>query len=339
MIAAPETLEVEPQSRPETPDAQWPRARELKQIERAGQDETDDYLYLIGRPTLKQFLRFAKGHAVNPPDRGTLIEEWQAANQVVQKLKKDEAGIADDPPITRMEVNAKTEPLLTEFLKDPLVRNGFNTVPTEVAYVELDRLVVYQHHIDLTYARQLVRALGETSGEERIFRAALLHDHPRAPVKWSRVRGNRFVFMSPSNDLRFLGAMKLKPGNIRDYPPPGNLMGVIGLAVGFGSNFLNAIYAEKRLILNNGSHRAYALRQMGVTHVPCIVQHVSSREKLDVVAASAITDRPEYYLNHPRPSMLKDYFDPRLHKVMPVHRRMRQVTVKFEVDDGYLPAF
>ena len=36
--------------------------------------------------------------------------------------------------------------------------------------------------------------------------------------------------------------------------------------------------------------------------------------------------------------MLKDYFNPRLRKVVPVHRRLRQVTVKFEVNEVYVPA-
>jgi hypothetical protein len=147
-----------------------------------------------------------------------------------------------------------------------------------------------------------------------------------------------FVFMSPSNDLRFLGTMPLKPGHIQDYPPPGDLVGVLGLAVGFGSNFMNAIYSQKRLILNNGSHRAYTLRKMGITHAPCIIQHVSSSAQLDVVACSEVTDKPDFFLKKRRPSMLRDYFNPRLHKVMTVHRRLRQVTVKFEVEESYVPA-
>ena len=312
--------------------------REQKRTSPANQDAVNENLYLIGRPTLKRYLRFVRDHAVKPPDEGTLTDEWQAAYDFARTLEKEEAGAADNPPITKLEVNSRNEPLLTEFFKDPLVRNGFNTVPTEVAFVELDRLVVYQHHIDLTYVRLLERELGRSPSEEQIFRTSLLHDHPQPPVKWSRVHGNKFVFMSPSNDMRFLGTMKLQGGNIQDYPPQGNLAGVVGLAVGFGSNFMNAIYAENRLILNNGSHRAYALRKMGVTHVPCIVQHVSLREKLDVVAASKVVDNLDYYLKHPRPSMLKDYFNPKLHKVMPVHRQLRQITVKFEVDQEYVPA-
>jgi hypothetical protein len=344
MIATPETRITESDSELnsfETNGAQNNHAqnRQPKPVTTAVQeDKTGEHLYLTGRPTLKQFLRFVKNHAVNPPDEGTLTDEWHAANEVARTLEKEEAGAADNPPITKLDIN-KYEPLLTEFLKDPLVRNSFNTVPTEVAFVELDRLVVYQHHIDLAYAGLLERELGTQPSEEQIFRTSLLHDHPRPPMKWSRTHWNSYVFMSPSNDVRFLGTMKLQPENIKDYPPPGDLAGVVGLAFGFGSNFLNAVYTENRLILNNGSHRAYALRKIGVTHVPCIIQHVSSREKLDVVAASDIVDNFDYFLKSPRPSMLRDYFDPKLHKVMATHRRLRQITVKFEVDEMSVPAF
>ena len=338
MIASPETVEALPECAPEIA----PLKRSYRDGQRTPASVPDhgaleETLYLIGRPTLKQFLRFAKNNAANPPDEGTLTDEWEAASKVLGLLEEQEAGAPDNPPITTIEPDSTNEALLTEFLKDPLVRNSFNTVPTELALVELDRLVVYQHHIDLTYCGLLGRELGPSPSDEQIFRTALLHDHPHPQVKWSRARGNQFVFISRSNDVRFLGAMKLHARNIVDYAHPGNLAGVIGLAVGFGSNFLNAVYAENRLILNNGSHRAYVLRKLGVTHVPCIIQHVSSRDKLDVLAASEVMERPDYYLKHPRPSMLKDYFNPKLHKIIQVRPQLKQITIKFEVDDVYVP--
>ncbi|MBU6402824.1 MAG: hypothetical protein KGS61_21090 [Verrucomicrobia bacterium] len=337
MIASAKTIEANPSPRAE-PRPRPRRRRPPEPTVPPHPDQADENLYLIGRPTLKRFLRFVRKRALDPPDEGTLTDEWQAANEVVRALEKEEAGAADSPPIPQLEVTPENEPWLTQFLEDPLVQNSFNTVPTEVAFVELDRLVVYQHHIDLTYVRLLERAWGPSPSPEQIFRACLLHEHPRPPVKWSRAHGNSFVFVSPSNDLRFLGAMKLRREHITGYPPPGDLAGVVGLAFGFGSNFLNAIHAENRLILNNGSHRAYALRKLGIRHAPCIVQHVSSREKLEVIAASAVATKPDDYLRHPRPAMLKDYFDPRLHKVMPVHRQIQQVTLKFEIDQIDVPA-
>lgn len=298
-------------------------------------EEFDENLYLTGRPRLKDFLRYVRNHAVDPPNPGVLAEEWQVAHEVVRKLQKEEAGIADNPRIRPVSPDNQ---FLLDFIRNPVVKHSFNTVPTEVAYVDLTELVVYQHQIDLTFVRQLRKKLPPTLTEEELFRVCLPDGQTQPPAKWSRMHNNTYVFVSPSNDLRFLGAMPLQPGNIQDYPPPGNLVGVLGLGVGFGTNFMNAIYAEKRLILNNGSHRAYALREMGITRVPCIVQHVSSREELKVVACTAVTEAPNFYLKEPRPMMLKDYFDPRLHKIMPVHRRTRQITVKFEVDEAFIPA-
>jgi hypothetical protein len=295
-----------------------------------------EHLYLTGRPALKHFLRYVRGHAVHPPGEAALVEEWRVANEIVRTLTREEAGLADGPPMERL--GPEYEPLLVEFLKNPLVRHNYNTVPTDIVMVELDRLVVYQKHIDLGFVRELEQTLGRTPTDEQIFRACLPCDPPQPPVKWSRAHGDAFVFVSPSNDLRFLGAMRLQAYNLKDYPPPGNLVGIVGIAVGFGSNFLNAIYAENRLILNNGSHRAYALRKLGITHVPCVVQHVSLRDELALVASSDIDRDPDAYLKHPRPSMLKDYFDPRLHTAMPVHRRMQQVTIRFEFEEGSVPA-
>ena len=55
----------------------------------------------------------------------------------------------------------------------------------------------------------------------------------------------------------------LRPEQVTDYQAAGPLAGVVGVAVGYGSNFLNAVALGGRLVLNNGFHRAYALRPSG----------------------------------------------------------------------------
>jgi len=341
MSASSRTLDVVSPSQLESTEAQGTPAAEPAQPEPIEHAVADQSLYLIGRPTLKEFLRYVQRHAVSPEDQGTLADEWQAANEVVRSLEREEAAVADVPSGGKPfigKMGPEYEPLLMEFLRDPLVRHGFNTVPTDVASVELNRLVVYQKHIDLAFVRQLESKLGPAPSPEQIFRFCLPFDHPQPPVKWRRVRGDKYVFVSPSNDLRFLGVMPLEPSHLKGCRPHGNLVGIVGIAVGFSSNFLNAVYAENRLILNNGNHRAYALRNLGVTHAPCIIQHVSSRDELGVVAATAVRSDPDLYLKHPRPMMLKDYFNPKLHKVMRVHRRVRQVSIRFEAEENYAPA-
>ena len=233
----------------------------------AHREAVDQNLYLIGRPTLKQYLRFMRSQLV-----------------------------------------------------------------------ELDRLVVYQKHIDMSFAASLAAKLGPAPDEADVFRVCLPFNHPHPPVKWSRVHRDSFVFVSPSNDLRLLNTLSLEPPQLSANLSSGSVVDAVGVAVGFSVNFLMAVSAAGRLILTNGSHRAYALRDLGVSHVPCIIQHVGSRAELDVVASEEVREDPDLFLKHPRPSMLKDYFDPRLRKITPVRRRNRQITVRVEVDEAFVPA-
>jgi hypothetical protein len=300
--------------------------------------EHDLCLYLTGRPMLEHFLNFMAGRAVDPPRHGTLIDQWHEANSIVQELQKSEDGRADNPAfVSLLEFGDEYEPLLTELLKDPILQNSFNAVPTQLALVELDSLVVYQKDVNVTHTSRIEQRLKDSLDREVIFRACLPPDHPRPPCRWAKVKDDVYTFVSPSRDLRFLDAVGLESGDVNGYSSSGDMVGMIGAAVGFGSNFLNAIYLENRLILNNGTHRAYALRRLGVTHVPCIVQHVPSREALEVVASGDILKDPDRLLRHPRPTMLPDYLDPRLHIITPVRRRLRQITVRVEVTESYLP--
>jgi hypothetical protein len=298
---------------------------------------TDDYVYLAGRPPLKGYLDFrataADGHRA---DRRTLVEEWRAAQRHILTLEVAEAGVADGAPI--LPLGGHLEHLRQELLDDPVFQRAFDRLPTDIAVVELDRLVVYQKHIDLSYVRLLKERLGPAPSDEEIFRACLPADHPHPETRWMKIQRDTWVCVSPSNDLRFLDLTRLDPSQVVGYPASGPLAGVVAVVVGFGSNFLHVIHAEGRLVLNNGSHRAYALRELGVTRVPCIVKHVASREELNAFATSKITRNPDLYLRHPRPPMLRDYFDPRLRRVVPVPRRTRQVRVTVRVEETSLPA-
>ena len=301
----------------------------------AGTPLVDEHVFLLGRPSMRQYLSFVADLAIDPANEQELAEEWRQASAVVARREVDEAGIADNPSIQPLP---KSYAALREALNDDPSFQSFNLVTTEVAMVRLDDLVVYQKHINLEFTKQLRLKLGKNPSDEAIFRSCLPFDHPSPPVRYMRTNSNTFVFLSPSNDIRYLGSMQLKPENIVGVDTPANMVACIALSVGFGSNFFNAIHCENRLILNNGSHRAFALREMGITHAPCIVQHVASREELKAVASSDLRRNPDQYLRGSRPSMMKDYFDPELRKVVPCQRRLRQVRVKYFSDESDLPA-
>ncbi len=320
-----------------------PEAVRVEDMALAADDReiADDYVFLIGRPTLDQFLDFVIDHsdpsdANERPDERELIDEWKRASECVRKLEEEERGWADNPEIRSLD--PRLHHLRDALFADPLFSRTIRAVPADIGVVELDRLVVYQKHINLDFTRTLRDRLPPSPSDEEIFRFCLPFDHPRPPVTWKRLNRSNVAFYSPSNDLRYLGMMFLRPENIVDQPPRGDIVGVVGLAVGFGSNFFNVIHVENRLVVHNGSHRAFTLRSHGITHAPCIIKHVSSREELAVVASSDLRRNPDRYLRHPRPSVLKDYFDPRLKKVLPIKRRLRQLRISYGVEEVDIPS-
>jgi hypothetical protein len=257
--------------------------------------------------------------------------KWRAANDRIKQLETDEGGVADGVTTTPVEG------ALTEFreaaLSNEVIKKSLEMVPFDVALVDLDRLIVFQKHIDLEYVRHLKPNGSSDAGELFQFCIPLGND-PRTPVSFHRLALNVFSFVSPSTDLRLLDILPLSPDQISGYVPRGPVVGAVGVPVGFGSNCLSVIEAEGRVILNNGSHRAYALRDAAMGTVPCIVQRVSRREELEAIVGGDVAANPDRYLKESRPPLLKDYFDPQLIKVAPVPRQNWQVRIIVGVEMG-----
>ena len=304
---------------------------------REEKEESDDWVFLMGRPPMGAALTFIReSSAGGDVDLSRLSGEWRAANAHLRRLEKAEEGMADDPPVADLPEALK--PLEMKVLDDPVFRSAYFMVPSRIAMVELDRLVVFQKHINLDFVRMVKEALGPHPSEEEVFRACLPYDHPMPQFSSGRISQNGFTFISPSTDLRFLDATILAPEQVSGLSPPGPVAAVIGLVVGFGSNFLNAVHVERRMVLNNGSHRAYALREMGIRKVPCIVQEASDREELASLVAPEVFSQADRLLAAPRPPLLKDYFDPALRKLFKGKRKARQVRLSFDVEQLDLPA-
>ena len=304
----------------------------------------EDCLYLVGHTPLDQYLDFMESDAagVSRADRAQLAADWRAADDRRRALEDAERRWLDHPPL-HAEPDRRIQPLPPEMeslapaLADhPVFRRAFATVPARVALVELDALVVYQRTINLEHVRRLRARLGDAPSPRRVFDFCLptvRAPSEAAPFRLRRIGDDEFVFTCDSTDLRFLEAVTFEPAELSGYQPPGPVAGVVGLVVGFGSNFLNVISAENRLVLNNGNHRAHTLRQLGITHAPCVVQDVTRRDELKIVGGGRLRRDPDNYLKAVRPPMLKDFTDEGLSRKVRLVKKTRQVRLRWEVEE------
>ena len=76
---------------------------------------------------------------------------------------------------------------------------------------------------------------------------------------------------------------------------------------------------------------------MGITRAPFIVQRITRRDELTLVASGDVGSNPDRYLKDKRPPLLKDYFDPKLTKVIAVARKKRMVRIQYLLDQSDVP--
>lgn len=303
--------------------------------------EPNPHVLLVGHPPVTEFLGYVTTQTMDgrTRDESALMDAWRRGNDHLLALTETEAGYADG--IEFGDLPDELAPLAARVLADPVTRRDYALAPVSIEWIELDRLVVQQKHINLVFADELRAEIGESPSASRIFEFALPSEKRRDPrVHVGRTGEAAWVFKSVSNDFRILDADVLEPAQVTGFDSSGVPAVIVALSLGYGSNYLSALSVGSRLVLQNGSHRAYALRAAGQTHAPCLVQHISRLEELRAIVGdgSPLTAPGENLLTTSRPPLFKDYFDEQLRMIVDVPASLRQIQVGFSLNVTDQPA-
>lgn len=296
----------------------------------AGQSR--ELIWLVGQPPLPDYLEFVKkkvfgGDEIAPRE---LVDEWRIANDFYHELSTSEAGLAD--MIDCRPLPKSLKPLEAAVRENAWFRKSFSELPVEFAMVELDKLIVTQTHVERGHHDAIAATLGKDLKKRFHFCIPLERELP--PVRMQRLSDCRWLFSSSSTDFRERTAMLLKGEQLSGVGVDGPVAAMLGLPIGFGSNFMSAVRSGKRIVLQNGYHRAYALRRVGITHAPCILEEVTRKDELKVGGDDEVNADPEFYFAQPRPPLLKDFFDPRFAKLLSVRQIDTVVEVEIKVRSG-----
>lgn len=284
--------------------------------DRAG-GETRSMVWLRGQPHLEDYLNFHRKKVIGgeTTDPRMLTARWRDANDLYYDLEESEAGIADT--IACKPLDKRLAGLAARLEENEWFRSSFDNLPYTIELVELDKLVVSQIQVENGFSHRIAAQLGPKPTPAQLFRFCLPLERELAPVKIQRLAANRYQFSSPSSDFRAHEAVLLRNPALAGVTLPGPAAALLGVSVGFGSNFLSAVRSESRVVLQNGYHRAYALRSAGFTHAWCVVEHVTRKDELQLSATDEVLGDPAFYLAAKRPPILRDFFDPRIAEEVP----------------------
>lgn len=274
--------------------------------------EARSMVWLRGQPSLEDYLAFYRKKVIggDKVDPRQLTARWREANDLYHQLEEEEAGIAET--IACRPLDRRLASLAAKLETSPWFRSSFDNLPYAIELVELDKLIVSQIQVENGFSQAIAARLGPKPTPAHLFRFCLPLERELPPVNIQRLASNRYQLSSPSSDFRAHDPVLLRNPQLDGLSLPGPAAALFGLTVGFGSNFLSAIRSGSRVVLQNGYHRAYALRGAGLTHAWCVVEEVTRKDELRLSATEEVLADPAFYFLAKRPPMLRDFFDPRI---------------------------
>lgn len=294
--------------------------------------------YLLAFATQAEVLQHVRTQALEEEHRRLpeILNFWRGLQARVADLISREAEIADSSVVQQIPEEYKS--VLSEFALDPLFQKTFSQLPTGFGYVEVDKLVAAQKTVNLDYVERLITSYNKSVSEKELFDICVSPKRKMDAIQHLEIAGNTHVFSSPNSDIRFLGAfVKHLTSDDLEYAVAGGLPAAAIIAfIGYGGAPVNVLAAGKRIVLNNGFHRVYALRSLGITKIPVVVQQVQNVQ-LEFPAAVAGLPK-DYLLNVPRPVLIKDFFEPDFAITLKVRERIKMVTVGIGLSQHEVPA-
>lgn len=292
-------------------------------------------LYMYGAVTQIELNGFLEMNSIDSEERKRQVKaSWLEAAEAFRWIVANESGTADRVSCRQLAREGAAE-ITSRLSKDPTFTKTFSNFPISFEEVEIDNLVASQRTVHLDFIEHL-KAVFEGMGEDSV-RFCLDPVAEKTPIKVGRTAPNGLTFSSDNPGLRFLGVSEQPYHHevVGAHHPGGRPVHTVLLLVGYGSPVANAYRIGRRLILNNGFHRLYALRSLGITHAPLVVQQVT-RAELEMPPVVADLPR-EYLVTAPRPGLMKDFFDDRL--ICEVHQVsfLKALQVSWGINDSRVP--
>jgi len=296
----------------------------------------DEELCLMGVTRMDDFIEFVHERAVGGREmaRGELADMWRDAAAAYKDLQTAEAGAADKPGILPMPPALQAHTARLSGLAN--FRSTFSEVPVAFGMVELDKLIVTQQHLTQSSIAPMLAAFKAPLSDAELGALCLPLTADASGFRVALANDEESMFIADNHDARFLGAQIIDPARIEGFSVNGHAKAVVALTVGYTTNVLNVVRYGQRIVLNNGYHRAFALRRLGVTHAPCLIQVCAHWEDVGLAGGGEMYENGPAYFSTARPPLLRDFTNPQLTRSFVTTRLRKGLRLSYDFRSDYL---
>lgn len=309
--------------------------------------DADRKLYLLGFMPQQEVGGLVLGELGESQDLDRIKRLWlprvNAANQLRQIDERilDDDGMRDAVRELDRDLAPKVEAIEEKLQQYPFWRTNRHSV----RLVRLDDLTILQNVVNVDRAALLAKHVAPDVDVSSLLDYSFDFDREPAPIHHKLIGNGTHLFTSPNHDVR-LGNIEVRTvpryrsADVRDVGETPALV----IPIMEGDPFIycvrtysNAEFPDgtvKRvwfLTLQNGVHRAYALRARGIEYMPMLIIDPETADETRLLMGNWSQERLQQAAS-PRPPLLKDFFNPALIETFEVRRSLLCVRVAITVE-------
>jgi hypothetical protein len=265
-----------------------------------------------------------------------LSESWSVARKKFLNSYESIKGLGKT--IIVQDIPPKYSDYLSKLENSHSFKSAFNHLPAYFKVVEIDKLVALQNLVNLDYVNKLIKSMRKNPNFDELLDICL-SDKKNVPETSEMCTQKHVIYSSDNTDIRFLGAIPVSPDVIADKDVfiGGIPAKALLLVFGYGSSPINVFNYRDRMFLNNGFHRVYALKMLGVKHIPVVVQNITD----------PLLEMPERFVYNPelmnqissseRLPLLQDLFNKDYIVDLKVKPKRKAVKLSWNIDYVTIP--
>jgi len=309
--------------------------------------ETEEKLFQLGFMPLNEISSLVLGELGESIDLDRIKKLWLPKTKKAQELAKTDTRLLDDEKLKDVvkDIDPKYSKKIEEIEKRIKLNPFWKANKFTVKMVKIDEIIALQGFVNLDRAKKLSARISKNATTEELIDYTIDLDRKPDVIHHHQISNNAILFSSDNHDIR---PSKIEVRQIPKYNDKENSEGktipavVIPITEGDGIiyclktfNFVtmpNGIQQRNYYLrIQNGLHRAYALRSLGFEYMPCLIVEPTSAVETELLTGKWTPERRAQELSI-RPPLMKDFFNPDLTKKFKVRKTKMCMKVEWKIE-------
>lgn len=272
---------------------------------------------------------------------------WIPKSQKVNQLLQTDMQMLDDEKMK--DVVKDIDPKYSERLRlveDQIKDNPFWQANKHVIkMVKIDELIILQNFVNVNRATKLAQKIKKNSTMEELLDYTFDANRKSPEIRSHMISNNAALFSTYDHDVRPGNIEVRKIGRYAENDGNGSKIPALVIPIVEGESFIYCIRTWNQvqmqdgtikkinyLTLQNGIHRAYALRSLGIEYMPCLIIDPATFGETNMLMGHWSPERLQQNAS-PRPPLMKDFFNSELVEKFNVPKTTRCIKVEWKIEN------